>query len=84
MVESRWTKRIVHSRPRLWKRSAGRPQKHWLDDFRQNAGRDWRQVTYIKNEIFFIRSINQICHRSKFPIVCKKGWLREETCNFAY
>ncbi|KAH0998567.1 hypothetical protein HUJ04_001376, partial [Dendroctonus ponderosae] len=36
--ESKWTNRIMLWRPRLHKRSVGRPQKRWLDDVKETVG----------------------------------------------
>ncbi|XP_044767130.1 uncharacterized protein LOC123323016 [Coccinella septempunctata] len=36
-----WTYRLVHWRPRRSRRSAGRPQKRWLDDIKKQAGIGW-------------------------------------------
>lgn len=39
-----WTYRLVHWRPRRSRRSAGRPQKRWLDDIKKQAGIGWFQT----------------------------------------
>jgi hypothetical protein len=40
----RWGKRVLEWRPRLGKRSVGRPQARWSDDLRMTAGRSWMRV----------------------------------------
>jgi hypothetical protein len=39
-----WCKRVLEWRPRIGKRSVGRPQARWSDDLRRTAGRSWMQV----------------------------------------
>jgi len=46
-----WTQGIVQWRPRLRKKSAGRPQKCWLDDIREKAGGNWNQTAQNMNEV---------------------------------
>jgi len=46
----RWTRRIVQWRPRQHKRSAGRPQKRWIDDIKEMAGRKWHQMAMNRSE----------------------------------
>lgn len=46
--DSRWTKRIIHWRPRLHKISIDRPQKPWLDDVKIRLGGSWHQIIQIK------------------------------------
>jgi hypothetical protein len=41
---NRWGKRGLEWRPRLGKRSVGRPQAWWSDDLRRTAGGSWMQV----------------------------------------
>jgi hypothetical protein len=38
-TDNRWDKRVLEWRPRLGKRSVGRPQARWSDDLRRTAGR---------------------------------------------
>ncbi|CAB3258972.1 unnamed protein product [Arctia plantaginis] len=40
-TDNRWGKRVLEWRPRLGKRSVGRPQARWSDDLRKMAGRSW-------------------------------------------
>jgi hypothetical protein len=40
----RWGKRVLEWRPRLGKRSVGRPQARWSDDLRRTAGGSWMRV----------------------------------------
>lgn len=40
-TDNRWGKRVLEWRPRLGKRSVGRPQARWSDDLRKTAGRSW-------------------------------------------
>lgn len=40
-TDNRWGKRVLEWRPRLGKRSVGRPQARWSDDLRRTAGRNW-------------------------------------------
>jgi hypothetical protein len=35
---------LCYWRPRLGKRSVGRPQARWSDDLRRTAGRSWMRV----------------------------------------
>jgi hypothetical protein len=37
-------KRVLEWRPRLGKRSVGRPQARWSADLRRTAGRSWMRV----------------------------------------
>jgi hypothetical protein len=39
-TDNRWGKRVLEWRPRLGKRSVGRPQARWSDDLR----RRWREL----------------------------------------
>jgi hypothetical protein len=39
-----WGKRVLELRPRLGKRSVGRPQARWSDDLRKTAGSSWMRV----------------------------------------
>jgi hypothetical protein len=39
-----WGKRVLEWRPRLGKRSVGRPQARWSDDLRRTASRCWMRV----------------------------------------
>jgi hypothetical protein len=43
-TDNRWGKRVLEWRPRLGKRSVGRPQARWSDDLRRMAGRSWMRV----------------------------------------
>ena len=38
---NRWTLKTLQWRPRETKRSRGRPQRRWVDDIRETAGRNW-------------------------------------------
>jgi hypothetical protein len=38
-TDNRWGERVLEWRPRLGKRSVGRPQARWSDDLRGKAGR---------------------------------------------
>lgn len=42
--KSRWTKHVTQWRPRLHKRSVGRPQRRWIDDIIEHVGRKWHQL----------------------------------------
>jgi hypothetical protein len=39
-TDNRWGKRVLEWRPRLGKRSVGRPQARWSDDLRGT----WREI----------------------------------------
>jgi hypothetical protein len=43
-TDNRWGKRVLGWRPRLGKRSIGRPQVRWSEDLRRVAGRSWMRV----------------------------------------
>jgi hypothetical protein len=43
-TDCRWGKRVLEWRPRLGKRSVGRPQARWSDGLRRTAGRSWMRV----------------------------------------
>jgi hypothetical protein len=43
-TDNRWGKRVLEWRPRLGKRSVGRPQARWSDDLRGTAGGSWMRV----------------------------------------
>jgi hypothetical protein len=43
-IDNRWAKRVLEWRPRLGKRSVGRPQARWSDDLHRTAGRSWMRV----------------------------------------
>jgi hypothetical protein len=43
-TDNRWCKRVLEWRPRLGKRSVGRPPARWSDDLRRTAGRSWMRV----------------------------------------
>jgi hypothetical protein len=43
-TDNRWGKRVLEWRPRLGRRSVGRPQARWSDDLRRTAGRSWMRV----------------------------------------
>ncbi|CAH0677679.1 unnamed protein product [Spodoptera exigua] len=40
-TDDRWSKRVLEWRPRLGKRSVGRPPARWTDDIRRVAGSGW-------------------------------------------
>ncbi|CAH0690392.1 unnamed protein product [Spodoptera exigua] len=40
-IDDRWSKRVLEWRPRLGKRSVGRPPARWTDDIRRVAGSGW-------------------------------------------
>ena len=40
-TDNRWSKRALEWRPRLGKRSVGRPPTRWSDDLRRVAGSGW-------------------------------------------
>jgi hypothetical protein len=42
-TNNRWGKRVLEWRPRLGKRSVGRPQARWSEDLRR-TGRSWMRV----------------------------------------
>lgn len=46
----RWTKQLIHWRPRQNKRSVGRPQQRWIDDIKKKAGTKWHQVAQNRKE----------------------------------
>jgi hypothetical protein len=43
-TDNRSGKRVLEPRPRLGKRSVGRPQARWSDDLRRTADRSWMRV----------------------------------------
>jgi hypothetical protein len=43
-TDNRRGKRVLEWRPRLGKRSVGRPQARWSDDLRRTAARSWIRV----------------------------------------
>jgi hypothetical protein len=43
-TDNHWGKRVLEWRPRLGKRSVGRPQARWSDDLRKTAGRSWMRL----------------------------------------
>jgi hypothetical protein len=43
-TDNRYGKRVLKWRPRLGKRTVGRPQTRWSDDLRRTAGRSWMGV----------------------------------------
>jgi hypothetical protein len=43
-TDGRWGIRILEWKPRLDKRSVGRPQARWSDDLRRTAGKSWMRV----------------------------------------
>jgi hypothetical protein len=43
-ADIRWGKRVLEWRPRLGKRSVGRPRARWSDDLRRTAGRSWMRL----------------------------------------
>jgi hypothetical protein len=43
-TDNRWGKRVLELRPRLGKRSVGRPQARWSDVLRRTAGISWMRV----------------------------------------
>jgi hypothetical protein len=43
-TDDRWGKGVLEWRPRLGKRSVGRPQARWSDDLRRAASRSWMRV----------------------------------------
>ena len=49
MSDGRWTKRLLEWRPRLDKRSKGRPPTRWTDDLRRFAG-NWIQRAQDRKE----------------------------------
>jgi hypothetical protein len=44
-TDDRWSRRVLEWRPRLGKRSVGRPPARWTDDLRKVAGGDWMAKT---------------------------------------
>ncbi|KAG6449888.1 hypothetical protein O3G_MSEX006295 [Manduca sexta] len=40
-TDGRWSRRVLEWRPRLGKRSVGRPPTRWSDDIRRIAGGRW-------------------------------------------
>ncbi|CAG9788817.1 unnamed protein product [Diatraea saccharalis] len=48
-TDNRWGKRVLEWRPRLGKRSVGRPQARWSDDLRKMAGRSWMRTAENRN-----------------------------------
>jgi hypothetical protein len=44
ITDNRWGKRVLEWRPRLGKRSVGRPRARWSDDLCRTAGRSWMRV----------------------------------------
>jgi hypothetical protein len=43
-TDNRWGKRVLEWRPRLGKRSVGRPEARRSDDLRTTAGGSWMRV----------------------------------------
>jgi hypothetical protein len=43
-TDNRWGKRVLEWRPRLRKRSVGRPQARWRDDLSMTSGGSWMRV----------------------------------------
>jgi hypothetical protein len=43
-TDYRWSKRVLEWRPRLGKRSVGRPLARWSDKLRRPAGWSWMRV----------------------------------------
>lgn len=43
-VDEKWSKRILDWRPRLGRRSVGRPQARWVDDIVKTEGRKWKRT----------------------------------------
>lgn len=48
--ETRWTKHILKWRPRMHKRSVGRPPRRWVDDIKEKSGKNWLQAAQNKTE----------------------------------
>ena len=44
-TDNRWGRRVLEWRPRLGKRSVGRPWARWSDDIRKVAGSGWKRKT---------------------------------------
>ncbi|CAH2234041.1 jg25602 [Pararge aegeria aegeria] len=40
-TDGRWSRKVLEWRPRVGKRSVGRPPTRWSDDLRKVAGIDW-------------------------------------------
>ncbi|XP_046976516.1 uncharacterized protein LOC124542632 [Vanessa cardui] len=49
-TDNRWGKRVLEWRPRLGKRSVGRPGARWSDDLRKTAGRSWMRVAQERSQ----------------------------------
>jgi hypothetical protein len=47
-IDNRWGKRVLEWKPRLGKRSVGRPQARWSDHLRRTAGKSWMRVAEIE------------------------------------
>ncbi|KAJ0175113.1 hypothetical protein K1T71_009254 [Dendrolimus kikuchii] len=49
-TDGRWSKRVLEWRPRLGKRSVGRPPARWADDLCKVAGRRWLRKSEDRDE----------------------------------
>ena len=49
-TDGRWSRRVLEWRPRLGKRSVGRPPARWTDDLRQVAGGGWMRIAEDRDE----------------------------------
>lgn len=43
-TNGRWSKHVLEWRPRMGKRSVGRPAARWVDDLRKVAGSGWMRA----------------------------------------
>ena len=41
--EKKWTNKLMQWKPRTSRRSAGRPQKRWVDDIKEVTGPLWQR-----------------------------------------
>ena len=47
--DTKWPLKILNWRPRLTKRSQGRPQLRWIDDIRRTAGAAWKHAAQCRS-----------------------------------
>ncbi|XP_072943439.1 uncharacterized protein [Epargyreus clarus] len=49
-TDNRWGRKVLEWRPRLGKRSTGRPPTRWTDDLKRTAGNRWMQTAQDRSE----------------------------------
>ncbi|KAI8441306.1 hypothetical protein MSG28_014931 [Choristoneura fumiferana] len=61
-TDNRWGRRVLEWRPRIGKRSVGRPQTRWSDDLRRAAGKIWMSgrgsFTILLNDMYTSQVFN--------------------------